>query len=1233
MFNQQGKQVVTLSTLGGLVTLAPPISTSEGSSPLCFDVDFLVGAVFTRDGLQVVLNANESHSFVWVKTFTLPNGQIYTLGLDNVGGLWQENVTSSPGTFTQIESVLPGDSGFGTTAFGREYLCLGPGDQPRQYDGISIFDRISQEGPGVKPNVVTAVTSNPNLANITSYSITSNVITVIATNAFTTGETIQLSLPASTGLNGIILYVASASGTQFTADYNSANVASTNVTGTAVPLTNFPIASITQPAAQVIQEQLLWSAAADQTGAGTNITVYYSRTTQDATLANAFSTGLSVYVYLSGLPTPFVDGTYLITSIGRSKWSSNNAFYFTVTATSSEYKKIGPGLFPPFNYGNYQITLATVTLTTPMPGTVTGNSVNISAATPSAWDGSWTIIQAPNSGIFIVTQTSMDASGNATYNITIQSGNAPVVGDLVTVTNTTNGNGIFNVTNALISAVGTGYFEVAFPNYSTAITAAAETGQAEVTGNSFLIDPGPNFVGGPNTASPIFGNDSGTGVIVTLGESLNIAPGTRQCVVLFLTRNGFLTAPSPPTTFTVNSQTVNITVSNIPLGPPDTIARWIAFTEAGANGVPGAYFYTIPVPVNTIINGQPYTFAPTIINDNTSTTGTFSFIDSVLLSSLEIDIVSGNQFNLVELASCVWNINYAGRMFYGLENNKVQNFINLSFNGGYLSAANPQPTGWTADSTYGAGGSLIVSSEGTGNAYLIQQQLGSGSSGPEAIGGMITQSAYQDCFNVAILQPNTPYSARIYARIPAGVTSGNLVLDLATYNSTTEAYGPVLGSITIPFSSMSENVAVFTNTLLTTAQIAVGSLLTQIPSTLLLRLYATNLGAGANVEIDRIEIFPTQNPVNTTNLRVSYVNNPEAFDGVTGNLGVAATNTQPVNGAFVMYDQLYLLKEKSMFSTQDTPGSEPSGWDVHEVSNKCGACGPYAYDVGEEWAVSACRSGFYVFYGRQPIKLSQEIFQVWEAINWTAGSTIWVRNDITKRRILIGVPMATPNQWLPNAPSVPNPTSPNVVLMLNYQGLGDVMALGDGEQMHTTMFGTLMSVDMRRKWTIWQITSPYADFCTRQDGLSEPLFICNGKNTGKIYQLVAGQLSDDGAAINSLYTTYGFTSFEKAQQYPLLGFYRKNYTYWTAAMNGAGNLTVKFLPGNLIPNAPYAPFTLPVIPLSATPADDYERSINVIGTRVFVQLSTNAVGAWWNLNHMTLIGKAAALPLRGNLAQ
>lgn len=1233
---QPGDQSVILTTLGGLVTEAPSASLSEGSSPLCWDVDFLVGSVFTRPGESSVYGASiGSVNFIWLKTYQQLDGQIYTLALDASGNLWREDVTNNPGVLVACPNrptLQPNDTPKSVTAYNREYIAFGPNDIPRQYDGTN-FDRISQEGPGANANFVVTSAANPNLANVAGYTITSNVITFDATNSFSVGTIVQLAAGRSTidqvevllnsgPFDGLILTITAATGTTFSATYVAANTTGTvPVSLVATPLTNFPITSITQPAAQTIYEQLLWSAAADQAGAGNTLTVYYNQTTQDATLVNAFNSGIPIYVYLSGLPSPYPDGTYRVLSIGRSVFSSNNAFYFTVSMATTLYSKTTGG-----SLGTYQMTLATVTMSTPIPGAVVGNSVSIQGATPSTWNGSWTIVQAPNSGIFVITQTSMDASGNVTYDYTLQTGATPVVGDLVTVTNTTNGNGLFNVVNATITAVGTGTFQIVLPGVTAAVTAQSENGQAEVSGRYFLIDPGSNFVGGTNSASPIFGNDTGTGEIVTVGQNLNIAAGTRQAVVLFLTRNGYLTRPSPPVTFTTDNNTAAIQLNNIPLGPPNVIARWVAVTEAGANGVPGAYFYTIPQPVQTIVNGQPYTYAPTVINDNVTTQATFSFVDAVLLSSLEIDITGGDNFAQVELANCGFVLNYADRMFYGLVNNKVNNFVNMSFAGGYNSGPNPFPLGWTATSgTAGSGGSLIPSTT-FGNDYLISNTTGS----TQVNLGLITQNAALDAYKAPILQPNTLYSVRILARIPANVSVGNLVVALTTYD-TQVGYGPTLGSFSIPFTSLSTTPQWITGTLLTTA-------FTTVPTNLLLLLYALNIGNGANVAVSRIEIFPTNTPVLNTQLYASYVNNPEAIDGVTGVLQVNSTNTQPLFGGVVMYDQLYLLKQNSLFSTQDTPGSEPSGWAVHEVSNKVGTCGPSAYDFGEEWIVTACRTGLYVFFGKQPVKISQEIYQLWEAINWKYASTIWVKVDIVNRRILVGVPMATGSgtksfQWLPNAPAVANPTSPNVILMLNYLGLGDITALADGPQMHTTMFGTLMSVDMRRKWAIWNITSPYADLILQNDGFTQTLYLGNGVANGKIYQLLASQLSDDGAAINGTYTTYGFVDAEKARQYPLLGSHRKQWTYAQFLAYGSGSLTLKAYMNSLTPPQASQIYTAPAITLVANPFDDYERPINAVGNRVFVQFSTNAAGAAFTLERLTMVGRVATLQIRGSAAQ
>jgi hypothetical protein len=1220
-FNALGKQSVPLDQFGGLVTEAPPEGLPEGSSPLTWDTDFVVAGVLTRPGLQSVLSSGQSRNFVWVKTFIDNSGVVRTLALDATGDLWLENVSSTPGTLSSIFNVLSGDLAHGSTAFGREYICLTGSDMPRQYDGTNL-DRISQEGPG--GNAAYNVTSaNPNSATITSFAITSNVVTFQAANSFASGTIVTISgLSVGTYLNGVQLTVIATglSTSQFEADFTHADVTSTVDSGTATVVTSFAISSITQPAQHTVTSGggtgAIWTAGPQSSANGNVVSIFYSTSTADSILVNEFTKGIPVYVYLTFSGTgPFstLTGTYLVTSIGHSGWSgsgSAKSYFFTVVVATTNSLQSADTI-------TYQMSLATVTTTTPVPGLVVGGQVSIQGATPTAWNNTWSVVDTAAGGFMDITATSA-ASNIASYTFSLISGSAPVVGDLVTVTNTTNDNGRFNVVNAPIATVVGSTFTIT--NFvDQTVASQAESGSAQTFGSIFNIDPGPLFVGGPGSASPIYGNDTGTGTVTALGTTLSIGAGTRQAVVMFLTRNGALTKPSPPVTFTTSGEQSALTVSNLPIGPPDVIARWVAITEAGANGIPGAFFYVIPVPVQSIVNGQPFTYTSTVVNDNTSTSATFVFTDAVLLSSLEIDIAGGNQFNLGELGSSTWNINYASRMFYGLEQNKVTNFNNLSFNGGY-QLGNLFPLGWTADATNGGGASLIVSSYWSGgNSLYIQNTTGS----TAAKLGMITQNAFQDALAVPILLPNTTYSVRLMARIPSGTTTGNLVIDLTEFD-TTSGYKNTWGTFTLPFSSLSTTMQAVSGTLLTTA-------FTTVPSDLLLRVFTTSIANNADIEVEHIEIYPTDEPVLNTQLKVSYVNNPEAFDLVTGVLGVAGTNRQPVNGAFVMYDTLYLLKSGSLFSTRDSPGEEPAFWRISEVSNRVGACGPNAYDVGEEWAVMASRNGLYVFFGQQPVKVNQEIWQIWEALNWSAASTFWVRNDIVNRRILVGVALPTPNKWLPHAPTNASPTTPNVVLMLNYLGLGTVQALADEPQMHVTMFGNLVSVDMRRKWSIWQIASPFADFVTRADLVSEPLLLCNGNGSGKIYQLSATQYSDDGTAINGLYTTYGFVGGQQSKQNPLLGFHRKLYTYLQLVATGSGTLAISALSNMLTADANHT-YTVPYgIPLSTAPADDYERPLNVAGNRVFLQFSTNAAGAWFQLSKLILVGGMhPALPLRGS---
>jgi hypothetical protein len=1507
--NPQAMASVTLDSFLGLVTNFAPESLPMGASPLAWDVDFLAGEVFTRGGLvSSYVFPSGSSNLNYVKSFPLASGILNTLALDASGILWAASQANLFNMVSLNTNVLAGSYMLSTTLDDVEYMCfsnlLYGTDIPRQYNpqpavGGYTLDRISQVGPGAPPTFQATLSVTSTQVSITSWAASGGIVTFQAVNAFTAGEVITLSgFAHSTFFNNVLAEVLGTglTGAQFQIAFTGSS-GSTD-TGIATPQYGYGIASITQLAAQNFNGQtILWSAGPGQTTAGTTITCYYGSagSAQDANLVNAFNSGQAVYVYI--VNAPWGNGTQLITGVGSGRPPSQPSTvpYFTFGATGSSYQISGNPPNSGGNDGTYQLTVATLTAQLGIPNLTAGDEITITGASPSGWNSVWAVTDALTSGTYLITQTAM-TSANATYNWTwAGSGTAiaPTAGQLVTVIQTTNGNGIFNVADAVIASVTGGPSSGTFVINSLGsagqnVPATAESGQAATSGKTFQFDPGQVTLGG--TQNPIFGNAVGNqGLVAIVGANSGIGAGTRQAVCFFETRNGLKTACSAPITFTTNLAATYLYASNVPIGPPDVIRRWIAFTSAGPNGIPGPNFYTLDTPVTYTINNQTYRYTATYIDDNVSTSAKFTFTDAVLLAGEEIDVQGNNLFAQIELGSSAWNVAYAQRMFYGLEQNKVLNFTNLSFDGGYVpnTSGNNVPLGWGLDAvsnstplpssnitafqiftgssgsftlgpnactiatpngwqganniqmqdglgatvsinpgstsgllqatafnfgvpsgatvlgitavwvrkswslpglytglvdsnvsllkagsavgsnhasgggwissfqsisyggpsdlwgaswspsdinssgfgiqlsvnnpggplvqkgvadvdfvslsvtytlagtnyvifqcinsfspgmqvaiaglsvgtylngqimtvlssnltgtefsantthaatalitdsgtatpqgstttTSGASGALI-SSPIFGNAYYLNNQTAS----MQTAFGMIVQNAYQDAYNVPIILPNVLYSVRVTCSNPSGNTNGDLIIDLTDSSSglisgtgLVSGYGVTYGSFILPFSSMGQSTQVFSGTLLTSP------FTTGVPTGLLLRLWAADIGVGADVLVDRLEIFPTATPLNATQIRVSYADNFEAFDANTGVLGLAAYNTQPCYGAFEMHDELYFLQSGSMQSTQDVPGVEPSnpdgGWKVGEVSNKVGTCGIHAYDYGEEWALTACRNGVYGFNGGQPIRIDFQQREIWELINWSYGYTIWLANDLPNSRIMVGVPLPTPNQWLPLAPANANPVSPNVVLMWNYQNLDTFEEIVAGRGVHTTMFGTLAAVDMRLKMSIWQITSPYAGFITQADGATQALTICNGLGNQKIYQFSDDQLSDDGVAINSFYTTFGFVDAAKAKENPLLGLTRKVFNQLQLDASGSGNLDITLYPNYILTPSTLAfnPYAQTVVPLAITetPADDYWTPVNVEGNRVFVSVSTDAFGEAFHLSKMILIG-------------
>ena len=1124
--------------------------------------------------MSLALNTGTSN-FQFITTFTDQAGNVKNISVDADGNMWMENVTTSPGTLSLIfTNIIQNASVVGSSSPGVQYLAFGNGKS-----GADMPLKYTQNGI--------------------------SRITQVGPGAAPVFTPIQASS------------------------------------------TNYSVASISQPAQMSDPDDpghlqaVLQSLGPTSTAPGNVVTIFYSNqfvnSQPDNDLVNAFNSGLPVYVYMSALPAPFVNGVYQVTSVGAAipPGAEYARWYFTFNVSSTAYNFIGG---PDTATGYYNRTEATVVTTTPVPNVTVGSQITISGCSVTGWNSAWTVTETPNSSTMAITGSEVNASGVATLNYAVTgASSAPVAGQIVTISNTLNANGALNTTATIQTATGgtTGSFtiNVSVTNYAF----EAESGYASTAGTIFNIDPGAAVVG--TDTNVIYGNVTGSGTLVFNATGQFIDPGTYQGTCGFITADGLWTFPAPPTTFTVPDNTTSLQVSALALGPPNVVGRYIAITEAGQNGVPGGNFFVLPASVTYYYLNQKYTATATVVNDNATESVNLFFTGSILNSAESIDSYGYNLFNCIEIGDPQWTVNYAGRQAFGGCLNKVQNFVNLSFDGGYLSGSQLTPLGWSKPDTY----TTLIPSPKFGNSLYIKNTFGTA-----ITCGAITQKAYQDANGVAIIEANTTYSVRVSCSSSV-VGSGTLTIALVT------TQGVVLGQFTVPVTSMTTNLQYYSGSLLSTKQAV-------IPSDLTLQVYVADLASGADVLIDRIDIYPTEIPVLATTAYFSYAGLFEQIDSVTGGVVFESENQQPVNGAMVLYDTFYAMKGwtgsapgSSLYSLQKSSNLEPAQWNEPEVAQRSGgAVGPHAFAVGEQWFLGASRNGLYLFVGGQPGKISQEIFQVWDAINWQAAQSIWVQVDLDARRIYIGVPMTTPNFWLPNAAANLNPTSPNVILMCDFKGLDSGEELKAYPQMHTTMFGTLNAIDMRRKWSIWQIPSPYANFV--QGSTDVEFYICNGRGTSKVYFLDPTANSDDGILIDSLYTTAGLPGLSKRSEMPQLGRNRVRMKYMVATLQSSGviqcTLYANRLPGAFIPpgNTQSGPGLAPdinaLLPaptiaswqvpggiVSGTPYnDDSEVALNFAATRTFVEFRQYQGGSGFSLTNLVLYGtKDAWNQMRGRI--
>jgi hypothetical protein len=612
----------------------------------------------------------------------------------------------------------------------------------------------------------------------------------------------------------------------------------------------------------------------------------------------------------------------------------------------------------------------------------------------------------------------------------------------------------------------------------------------------------------PTTTSFTYANSvtglaaGGNGTATPAG---NVTAGKHGIALIFVTRSGGMYI-SPGTTFWNAAGGNQAAVTLLHTGPANVVKRIVCFTAAN-----GGNFYYMPDRM--------------IVNDNTTVAATFDFTDAALTASTNVDQL----FQQIELGECADVIFYANRLAWVGERNKMNNWTNLSFDGCSFN----ELLGWKKDNASFSGGSVgqpVAVTNPAGFAYGIFPQnpfLGTVC--------MITQGAVLDVYGVPRIRAGINYSVRVrLATVNVGggfPPNGALHIDLAGTGVATTGLVVTVATMNALFGGFADYTAVLT------------APLTLIPNDLELRVYmGGNTSNVGEIIVDDIEIYPTDQPYNSSLVRASRSGQPENYDGVTGIMLVEENNGQRITTALKIREQLYFVKERSLYVTQDDGVNEPNQWPVTEISNKVGSVSVEGAAVGEEWATLAAREGFYITGGGEPAKLCKEIQPDWDRINWQYGHTIWTKIDTRRRLILVGIPSGSA-------------ISPNKILTLSYRALDTWEEIASHAMVDfSARTGAKIAIGDARKWCPWNIAANCCGLIERNDGTAQ-IFLGNGAGTGKLYQLDDNATSDDGAAIDNWYTPYFFPSHQEEQGLQL-GAHRKLFGYLSFQASGIGSLSL-----------------------------------------------------------------------------
>jgi hypothetical protein len=1111
--NATGAVPVPLTVYGSWVTEVSPNAVPENISPDCGDVTFAPGSVGSRPALQRCLASpfaagglnDYVPTIVGMYSYTLPTGQIQNLYYDSNGILWIEYFSITPGAYTQLFQSTPGSYAKFTGTFGRVYIAISDGlhgaEVPLQWDG-TYLDRVTQDGPAVAPivtslslpSVTLALASTPTIATIASI-VTSGLVTPPRGTSFYTSITIQFAAPV-TAQPGSSLTIAGNTETDFNSTWDIESVNGATVVCGAYFATY-------------------------ETGTGGTATLPGSTSlvrannTVNATTATPHQLQVGYQSQITGMDSLAVGGGIVSIVINNE----DNAGLATVT-TSTEH-----GLAP----------MEDVTITGVLP-----SLVGVASGWSALWNGTNVILTLGSGvhGLVPGAVVSVTDSGTPTSifvgSFTVNTVPAP---NQISYDQFSSSLGTSSVTATGLSVSITWpvpdqtmmptYFEVQScptpTTFQVQVTYCNGTWSSGAVGfpwdGTFYVTSVPTATSftynhmGPNGSSIV------AGTVTPFGQ---LGAGLHLVAMCGITRQGAITAPGPFSTFISNGGQY-VSVLNILPGPSNWVGRILIFTGAQPD-VPGEvppFFY---IPVTPMLEGQIVGTA-TQINDNTTTSVLLDFSDDTLYAAIGVSIAGNDLANQIVLDGALGFGAYLSRLTTWGQRNTIQNLLNMGFDSDAAGVTAPQ--GWKI--TGNGGTVLALAGRPAGGQWEFSNT---------SIATTLSQSAYQDCYGDPIFAGNLIYKIRVWIK-PSFVGAGgpNFIAKFSSVSTSFSATATIL------------NAAMNTNGSFLEATFTSATPL-NIPNDFMFSVANSVTGTAYTLTVDELWPIPTETPYTDQLANASYINNPEGFDGTTGEFG--ADDPSKLMDMGILHNTLYLLTQAPTGRLHETSGSatnEPSGWEIDEVAANCGDLSAFglthsqaddtAASGGDEWMAWPSEGGAIIFGGGQVEKISQEIQPNWYdptrpnaglQINMAASLTAWGVNDPVQRLLMFGLPIGTA-------------TAPNRIYVLNYRNLGSAQSIANSPPFHPSFAGKLIATDNSRKWAPWRIQANYAARMYRAAGaLSLVLGGGNGLTPGSadgygnIYTLNPAKFTDDDfGQIYPYYTTYFFIDPERAMALQLKG--------------------------------------------------------------------------------------------------